>query len=317
MQVSNYLRKFFLFKREARLSDLAFFSSLTGVALFTLGLFVFLFIFLYLESKPALRHMGFQFFNSSSWSPATETYGGLAFVYGTLMSSLVALIISVPVSVATALFLTELSPKKAASVFRVLLEMLAAIPSVIYGLWGIFVLVPFVRTFVQPFSREWLSTISFFQGPPFGIGLFSAGLILAIMITPTITSLSVEVFKSIPNIYREGAKALGATSWEVMKMAVLKPGSSGLFAAITLGLGRAMGETMAVAMVIGNRADIPLSLFSPAATMSSVIANEYAESSSDLHLSALTAVGFNLLLISMIVNGLGKIILLRLRGKVT
>lgn len=309
------LQKIPFFKRERRFSDLAFFSSLSAVACLTIALFLLLFIFLYLESKPLLDIAGFNFFKSSAWSPATNNYGSLAFVYGTLMSSLIALLISVPVSVATGLFLTEMAPRKVASIFRLLLEMLAAIPSVIYGLWGIFILVPFVRTFIQPLLQKMAPGFILFEGPPFGIGLFTSGVILAIMITPTLTAMTVEVFRSIPNLYREGAKALGATHWEVMKMAVLKPAASGIFAAIVLGLGRAMGETMAVTMVIGNRADIPLSLFSPAATMASVIANEYAESSSDLHLSALTAVGFNLLLISLLINGLAKVILSQLKRK--
>lgn len=299
-------------KREIRKSDLVFFNSLRGLACLVVLLFVILFVFLFQTSLPTFHTFGFNFFLNSEWNPPGESYGALAFIYGTLVSSLIALIISVPVSVGSALFLTELSPQFLRTPVRFLIELLAAIPSVVYGLWGIFVLAPFIKENIQPALEKTGWTV--FQGPPFGIGLLSAGIVLAIMITPTITSVTVEVFQTIPMLYREGAKALGATDWETISLAVLKPGRAGIMAAIVLGLGRAMGETMAVTMMIGNRADISTSLFSPAATMSSVIANEYADASSNLHISSLTAVGFTLLLVSLTIYSLAHFIIYRFRG---
>lgn len=299
-------------RREVRLSDLVFFHVLRGLGGLVVGLFVLLIYFLYSHSKPIFEQQGFGFFLNSEWSPTQDVYGALSFAWGTVASSFIALLVAIPLSLSASLFLTELGPKWARAPFRFFVEMLAAIPSVVYGLWGIFVLVPYVRTVIQPVLREHSSWMPLFSGPPFGVGLFTAGMILGIMITPTITSFSVEVFRSIPPLYREGAMALGATSWETMRLAVLKPARAGLFAAIILGLGRAMGETMAVAMVIGNRAEISISLFSPAATMSSVIANEYAEANLGLHLNALVAVGFGLLLVSLIVNGLARLIIWKL-----
>jgi len=207
--------------------------------------------------------------------------------------------------------MTEIGPRVLRRPVQMLIELLAAIPSVVYGLWAIFVLAPFVKNYIQPALKNLTPGLTIFQGPPFGIGLLTTGLVLAIMITPTITAICVEVFRAIPLIYREGAKALGATIWETIKIAVLGPGVAGIFSAVILGLGRAMGETMAVTMVIGNRADIATSLFSPAATMSSVIANEYAEASMGLHLSSLSAIGLALLLVSMIVNGFARLIIWR------
>lgn len=287
-------------------ADSRFYFLLQMIALFTGLVFLATFIFLFTAASPIFAKQGLSYFFNTEWSPTTENYGVLSFVYGTVVSSLIALLIAVPVSVGTALFLTELCPRSLAAVFRSMLELLAAIPSVVYGLWGIFVLAPFVKSTIQPFLSDHFGFLPLFQGPPFGIGLFSAGLVLSIMITPTIASLSIEIFRSIPPLYREGARALGATLWETIKISVLQPGSTGIFAAVILGLGRALGETMAVTMLIGNRPDISASLFSPSATMASVIANEYNEASSNLHLAALTGVGLTLLLISVLVNGLAR-----------
>ncbi len=300
-------------RKEVRLSDLLFYNSLRGLALAIIILFITIFVFLFTSAEPTFLSRGWSFFTETKWSPTQDIYSVAAFVYGTVVSSLLALIFAVPVSVGSALFLTQICPKFLRRPIRTLIELLAAIPSVVYGLWGIFVLAPFIKNYIQPFLSEHTESLPFFQGPPFGLGLFTAGIILAIMIIPTITTISIEVFSSIPKLYQEGAKALGATDWEAMRMAVLAPGFSGVFAAVILGLGRAMGETMAVTMVIGNRADISSSLFSPAATMASVIANEYAEASSNLHSASLAAVGFTLLLISMIVNFVARIIIKRAR----
>jgi phosphate transport system permease protein len=297
---------------EKHLADRQFLFSLRAIAVLLILVFVLIFVFLFMASWPAFKKEGLMYMLDSKWSPNTESYGVMAFIYGTLVSSLLALLMAVPISVATALFLTELCPRWLSAPFRSLLELLAAIPSVVYGLWGIFILAPAIKSWIQPFLKSHFGFLPLFQGPPFGIGLFSAGIILAIMITPTITSICVEVFKSIPDLYREGARALGATLWETMQMAVLRPGAAGVVAATILGLGRAMGETMAVTMLIGNRAEISASLFSPAATMASVIANEYNEASSSLHVSALTGVGFTLLIISVLVNGSARFIVWRI-----
>jgi phosphate transport system permease protein len=301
--------------KEVRFSDLLFFNGLRLLALMIIALFAGIVYFLYVNSHEALAALGTSFFTTSEWSPTQNHFGVLAFIYGTLVTSFLAVLISVPISLGAALFLVETGPHFLRRPVQTLIELLAAIPSVVYGLWAIFVLAPFIRTYVQPALATITPGLPFFQGPPYGLGLFTAGLVLAIMITPTITSITVEVFKSIPNLYREGALALGATSWEAMVLSLIRPGATGIFSGVILGLGRAMGETMAVTMVIGNRAEISSSLFSPGATMSSVIANEYAEANLGLHLSSLTAVGLTLLVVSLIVNSIARMIIWQYKRK--
>jgi phosphate transport system permease protein len=301
--------------RDIRLADRVFRRGLQLCAWLVIATFASLIWYLWEAASPAFREFGFAFWWTKTWNPVLEQYGALAFIWGTLVSSILALILAVPVSVGAALFLTELAPRPMRAPVGFLIEMLAAIPSVVYGIWGIFVLAPVLRTWVQPFLSEKLGFIPLFEGAPFGLGMMTAGVILAIMITPTITAITREVFRSIPEILREGALALGATRWEMIKLAVLKTGASGILGATVLGLGRALGETMAVAMVIGNRADISLSLLKPAATMASVIANEYAEAGSDLHLASLTAVGLGLFFVSLLVNSLARAIIWRVESK--
>ena len=309
----------FLFGRagasEVRKSDFAFVLGLRIMALFVIAIFVAIVVFLYLRSLPVLHRDGLKFFYSTDWDPSSDSFGALPFIFGTLVTSFFSLIIAVPVAIGSAIFLTELAPNWVAKPVGFLIEMLAAIPSVVYGLWGIFVLAPFVREYIQPALGKSLGFLPFFQGPPFGIGIFTAGLILAIMILPTITAVCREVFIAIPKITREGALSLGATKWETIRLAVIQTAIPGILSAVILGLGRAMGETMAVTMLIGNRAVISSSLFSPGATMSSVIANEYPEASSDLHLSALTAIGLALFIVSLIVNGIARMIISFYRGR--
>lgn len=302
-------------KREVRTGDLIFFNGLRLLGIVVIVLFILIFMFLLTNSRPAFEAFGRGFVFGREWIPSEEVFSVLAFAFGTIVSSLLALMFALPISVGSAIFLTELCPSFLRRPLRFLIEMLAAIPSVVYGLWGIFVLAPFVRATIQPGLAAAFPYFGLFDGPPYGVGLFTAGLILAIMIIPTITSISTEVFDSIPNLYREGAKALGATEWETIKTAVLGPGMSGVVAASILGLGRAVGETMAVTMVIGNRADISPSLFSPSATMASVIANEYAEANSDLHISSLLGVGLCLLILSVAINSISRIIIWRVRRK--
>jgi phosphate transport system permease protein len=262
-------------------------------------------------SQKTLLEQGARFFWTSEWNPVTEIYGALPFIAGTLITSGIALLIAAPISIGVALFLTEVLPESIAKPIGFMVEMLAAIPSIVYGLWGIFVLGPLVRNPIQPFFEKHFPNIEFLQGFPLGVGVFTASIVLAIMILPTIASISREIFKSVPDIYREGALALGATRSEMMVLAVLKTSKSGIMGAIILGLARAFGETMAVTMVIGNRNEVPLSLFEPAQTMASLIANEYAEAQDPAHISALATVGLTLLILSVIVHTLSRIILKR------
>lgn len=262
-------------------------------------------------SWPAFSTFGFEFFINPEWNPWTGEFGALSFIYGTVVSSLLAVLIAVPVSVGVALFLNELAPTWLSKPLGFLIEMLAAIPSIVYGLWGLFILAPLLRTYVQPFLTDYFGWFPLFQGPPLGVGMLCAGIILAIMIIPTIAAITREVFKAIPSVHREAALGLGATKWEMLKIAVLKTGTSGIIGAVILGLGRALGETMAVTMVIGNKAAINLSLFESGQTMASVLANQYAEADSDLQLAALTAVGFTLFIVSLAINSIARFIVWR------
>ena len=260
------------------------------------------------ESWPAIRAFGLRFLVTSHWDPVAGEFGALPFIYGTLVSSLLALLIAVPLSLGAAIFLAELAPAWIRPPVAFLIEMLAAVPSVVYGLWGIFVLVPWLRDWVQPPLGRALGFLPLFQGPPYGIGMLAAGLILAIMVVPYITSVSREVLLAVPGSQREGAHGLGATRWETTRIAVLRYGRSGLIGAILLGLGRALGETMAVTMVIGNRPEIAASLFAPGYTMASVLANEFTEATSDLYVSALVEIGLLLLVVTVLVNGLARVL---------
>lgn len=302
-------------KSEVRKSDFAFYLFLRGIAVLVIAVFLSIIYFLYSHSTPVFQQEGFGFIFKNEWNPIEEVYGALPFIYGTLMSSLLALLLAIPIAISSAVFITELAPAWLRTSLSFLIEMLAAIPSVVYGLWGIFVLAPLVRMWLQPFLGSKFGFLPFFQGPPLGIGLLTAGIVLAIMILPTITTITREVFSSIPQITREAALTLGATRWETIYFAVIKTAIPGIVSAVILGLGRAMGETMAVTMLIGNRADISLSFFSPAATMASVIANEYPEASSDMHLSALTAIGFVLFIVSLAVNLLARLIVSQFRKR--
>ena len=266
------------------------------------------------ESWEAIRTFGFRFLATSEWDPVAGEFGALPFIYGTLVSSALALIIAVPLSLGAAIFLAELAPSWIRPPISFLIEMLAAVPSVVYGLWGIFVLVPWLRDWVQPILGRTLGFLPLFQGPPYGIGMLAAGVILSIMVVPYITSVSREILLAVPGSQREAALGLGATRWEATRMAVLRYGRSGLIGAILLGLGRALGETMAVTMVIGNRPEIAASLFAPGYTMSSVLANEFTEATSDLYVSALVEIGLLLLVVTVVVNGLARLLVWSVGG---
>jgi phosphate transport system permease protein len=248
---------------------------------------------------------------SSDWDPVRGSFGALPFVFGTLVSSLLALLIAVPISIGVATYLAELAPGWIRQPFGFMVELLAAIPSVVYGLWGIFVLTPWLREHVQPALAATLGFLPFFQGTARGYGMLAGGLILAIMILPTIASVARDVMRAVPGAFREGALALGATRWEAIRVGVLPMARSGIVGAIVLGLGRALGETMAVTMVIGNRAEISASLFAPSSTMASVIANEYTEAADDLYLSALSQLGLLLFLVTLLLNVLARVLVWR------
>jgi phosphate transport system permease protein len=263
---------------------------------------------------PSVKAFGWSFLYTSTWDPVAERFGALPLIYGTIVSSALALLIAVPLGIGAAVFLSELAPPWISPSISFLIELLAAVPSVVYGLWGIFVLAPWLRTQVQPALGSTLGFLPLFQGPPYGVGMLAAGLILAIMIVPFIIAVSREVLLAVPNSQREAALALGATRWETTRIAVLRYARSGLIGAILLGLGRALGETMAVTMVIGNRAEISASLFAPGYTMASMIANEFAEATSNLYLSALVEVGLLLFVVTVIVNGLARLLVWSVGG---
>jgi phosphate transport system permease protein len=265
------------------------------------------------ESSLSLRRFGLDFWRTSKWDPVSGEFGALPFLWGTLYSSFLALLIATPVALGIAVFLSELSPRPLRRPLIFLTELLAAIPSIVYGLWGIFVLVPFVR-YLQTMTPDWLHGLPFFQGPPLGIGLLTASLILAVMIVPFTASVAREILKAVPFSQREAAYALGATRWEAIRMA-LYYGRTGIIGAVMLGLGRALGETMAVTMVIGNNPQISLSLFAPQYTMAAVIANEFTEAADDLYLHALVEIGLLLFIVTVLINGLSRFLVWRVGAK--
>ena len=259
------------------------------------------------RSQLSWHAFGWKFFVQSDWNPVEDQFGALPFIYGTLVSSLLSLVIAVPLAVGVAVFITEMCPAGLRGILSFTTELLAAIPSVIYGLWAIFVLVPLLRTYVQPFLAATLGWTGLFTGPPYGIGMLAAGVILAIMIIPIISSITREVLTVVPQHQREAVLALGATRWEMIRMGVLRNARAGIVGGVILGLGRALGETMAVTMVIGNRPEIAKSLFAPGYTMASVLANEFTEATGDTYLSALVEIGLALFLVTIVVNAMARL----------
>jgi phosphate transport system permease protein len=262
-------------------------------------------------SEPAIRRFGLGFVTATVWDPVQEQFGALPFIYGTVVSSVLALAIAVPISLGIAVLLTDFAPLWLRTPVAFLVELLAAVPSVIYGLWGIFALAPLLRTAVEPVLGKVFGFLPLFQGPQHGFGMLAGGIILAIMITPTIASVSREVLRAVPDTLREGALALGATRWEAVRSAVLPYARSGLLGAAILGLGRALGETMAITMVVGNRAEISASLFAPGYTMASVIANEFTEATGDVYLAALAEIGLLLFVVTLLLNIVARVLVWR------
>jgi phosphate transport system permease protein len=279
-----------------------------GAVIATLGVVAAVLV---VSSAPAWAHFGVDLITGTTWDPVRDVYGALPFIVGTLYSSAIALLIATPIGVLSALFLSEFAPRRVAIPLTFTIELLAAIPSVVIGLWGIFVLSPFLRDSVDSWLIATLGWLPFFRGPSFGVGLGAAGVILAIMILPTIVSISREVLSSVPNSQREAMFGLGATRWEVAVKAVLPYARSGVVGAAILGLGRALGETMAVTMVIGNGQDIPVSVFDQAQTIASKIAVTFNEASGGLQTQSLVAIGLILLVMTLLLNVAARLLVSR------
>lgn len=281
------------------------------------GFFAFLIILLvvgigfelYRDSRLSIARFGLNFWRTKIWDPVAGNFGALPFIWGTLYSSILALLISTPIALGIAITLSELAPRPLRRPLAFLTELLAAIPSIVYGLWGIFVLVPIVRS-LESHAPDWLKKVPLFSGPPLGVGMLAAAVILAIMVIPFTSSVAREVLKAVPATQREAAYALGATRWEAIRAALFY-GRTGILGAILLGFGRALGETMAVTMVIGNRPQVSLSLFAPQYTMSAVIANEFTEADTDLYLNALIEIALVLFVITVVVNALSRLLIWR------
>ena len=292
----------------SRLADDAFRYATLLCAVSILAIVGLIFYELIKNSELSIGQFGWKFFTGTNWDPVAGDFGALPFIYGTLVSSAVSLIIAVPLAIGVAIFITEMCPRQLRGILSFFTELLAAIPSVIYGLWAVFVLVPIMREHVQPFLARFFPWTGLFTGPPYGIGMLTAGIVLAIMVIPSISSITREVMTAVPQHQREAVWALGATRWEMIRTGVLRNARTGIIGGIMLGLGRALGETMAVTMVIGNRPEIAKSLFAPGYTLASVIANEFTEATDDLYLSALIEIGLALFLLTVIVNAIARLL---------
>jgi phosphate transport system permease protein len=300
--------------RSSRIPDAVF-----GVIILLSAISVFAIVVLVVwelisQSRISLHQFGIKFFYGHDWDPVNGSFGAMPFIYGTLVSSFLALLLAVPLAVGVAVYITEMCPQRLRASISFLVELLAAIPSVIYGLWGIFVLAPLLREYVEPFLARTLGWTGFFSGPAYGLGMLAAGIILAIMVVPVIASITREVMTAVPQNQREAVLALGATRWEMIRMGVLRNARIGIVGGVILGLGRALGETMAVTMVIGNRPEVAKSLFAPGYTMASVIANEFTEATGDLYLSALVEIGLALFIVTLIVNALARLLVWSITG---
>ncbi|MBI5344543.1 MAG: phosphate ABC transporter permease subunit PstC [Deltaproteobacteria bacterium] len=281
-------------------------------ALSVIALMAFIFIVLLKESWPAVKKFGIGFIYSSSWDPVRLEFGALPAIYGTVVSSLIAVIIAVPVSLGIAIFINELSPRRMKGPISAAIGLLASIPSIIYGMWGLFILAPFLAGHVEPRLDRYLGFIPLFRGSPMGIGMLSAGFILAVMIIPFISSVTRDIFQMVPPILKESGYAVGATRWEVVRKIVVPYTKSGIIGAVILGLGRALGETMAVTFVIGNSHKISASLLAPATSISATLANEFTEAVEDIYLSSLVELGLILFLITFAVLVTAKLLISRL-----
>jgi phosphate transport system permease protein len=291
-------------KFKTRSDDLFFRVGTGALAVLIIAVVAAIGVELWRQSALARHAFGLRFWLTDTWDPVAGNFGARPFIWGTLYSSLLALLLSTPVALGIAVYLSELTPARLQRPLVFLTELLAAIPSIVYGLWGMFVLVPWVRH-LQTLTPDWMKGLPFFTGPPFGIGMLAAALILAVMVTPFTSSVAREVLKAVPQSQREGAYALGATRWEAIRMALFY-GRTGIVGAVMLGLGRALGETMAVTMVIGNTPQVSLSLYAPQYTMSAVLANEFAEATTSLHVDALVEIGLLLFCLTLVINVISR-----------
>jgi len=298
--------------RFAHIVDKLFPNMTLVFALVIVAILVGLIIVLNTDAIPAFSKFGFSFISSTSWDPVKENFGALPAIFGTLLSSFIGLVIAVPISLGAAIFLVEIAPTWLRGPASLIIEMLAAIPSVIIGLWGLFVLVPFVRSPIESWLGDKLGFFPFFQGPPFGVGFLAAGMILAIMVIPIITAVSRDAIRAVPDQQREAMLAVGATRWEMIRRAVLPYCRSGLVGGVILGLGRALGETMAVTMVIGNSYQLKASLFSPGATIASKIASEFSEASGGAFTGSLIELALILFAVTLLVNVVARVLLWRM-----
>ncbi len=296
--------------RSARRADRLFMSLLYGASVLFVVLVAGLFIELLSGSWLSIRTFGLSFLWTSEWNPVTDKYGALPLIYGTVISSFIGILLAGILGIFAAAYLADFANRFVAQPLTFMIELLAAVPSVVFGLWGLFVLAPLMRNYVDPFLQAHLGFLPIFGGAIYGTSLFTAGVILAIMIVPTVTAISRDVIKAIPNDLREASASLGATRWETMWKVVLPAARSGIFGALILALGRALGETIAVTMVVGNRPAIATSLFAPGYTLPSVIANEFTEATTPLYLSSLIELGLVLFIVSMIVNGCARALML-------
>ncbi len=303
-----------------RLGDDVFRHLTRAAALGVLLLLSGVILSLFLGALPAIRKFGFGFLVTQTWNPVTDVFGGLTPIYGTVVTSLIAMLIAVPVGLMIAFFLTELCPLWLRRPIGIAIELLAGIPSIIYGIWGLFIFAPFLQQTLQPFLIDTLGNVPFiaplFAGPPFGIGLFTAGLILAIMVLPFVTSITRDVFEAVPPVLKEAAYGVGCTTWEVVRYVVLPYARVGVIGGVMLALGRALGETMAVTFVIGNAHRISASLLAPGTTISAVIANEFTEAVSPLYTSSLIELGLILFVITFIVLAIARYLLMRIERRI-
>ncbi len=300
------------FGRRSGFSDRIFSNTTLVFAMVIVAILVGLVIILVKDAMPAITRFGFSFITNSTWNPVKEIYGALPAIYGTLLSSLIGLLIAIPISLGAAIFLVELAPKWLKGPASFIIEMLAAIPSVIIGLWGLFVLVPIVKNPIEIWLGSHLGSLPFFRGPPFGVGFLAAGIILAIMIIPIITAVSRDAMRAVPNEQREAMFALGATRWETIRQSVLPYCRSGIIGAIILGLGRALGETMAVTMVIGNSYKLTASLFSPGSTIASTIASQFDEAAAGVSVGSLVELALILFGVTLLVNVIARALVWRM-----
>lgn len=296
---------------SARVGDPLFKGLCYFFAIAVIVLMALIFAVLLKESWLSIKTFGLGFFYSTAWNPVRSDFGALPAIYGTVVSSLIAIIIALPVSIGIAIFLTEMAPKGLKGPIGVSIELLASIPSIIYGMWGLFVFAPILSDYVEPAMLKYLSFIPIFRGAPMGIGMLPAGFILAIMIIPFISSVCRDVFRMVPPMLKESGYGVGATRWEVIRRIVIPFAKSGIVGAVILGLGRALGETMAVTFVIGNAHDISIRLFEPATSISASLANEFTEAVEDLYLSSLVELGLILFIITFVVLGLAKLMIAR------